>query len=157
MTTKATCTADCYATDKDDHWSYCAMAHDYITTAEDVALARQIRMKWAERTGNHEAARLQAYGITARAAQLGLEPPPDGPGPRDGHWVGAWSRCRCTGSARESATILSDIRQLEGLGDGGWQLGAGAAHHADRVCLRVHPDAGGEFPSRCPGGAAASA
>jgi hypothetical protein len=76
-TTNPKCTANCDS-DGPDHWSYCAVSWSHLQGADDIAKMRQILMLWNQ--GDEKTKRM-AYGITARAAQLGLEPPPDSPLP----------------------------------------------------------------------------
>ncbi len=44
-------------------------------TAEDVAAARLVLMRWIEHTGNTDHGARMAARITARAVELGLEEP----------------------------------------------------------------------------------
>ena len=44
-------------------------------TADDIASARQILMRWTQHTGNTEDSQRMADRITARAIKLGLEQP----------------------------------------------------------------------------------
>lgn len=46
-----------------------------MRTAGDIAMARQVLMKWAEQTGHADEACRMAERITARAVELGLEKP----------------------------------------------------------------------------------
>jgi hypothetical protein len=49
--------------------------YDGMHTAEDVAAARLVLMRWIERTGNADEGGQMAERITVRAVELGLEEP----------------------------------------------------------------------------------
>jgi hypothetical protein len=53
------------------------IADDYdwsdVTTAEDVAVAREMLMVWSEHTGDLDATAGMSDALTARAVELGLE------------------------------------------------------------------------------------
>jgi hypothetical protein len=46
-----------------------------LDTAEDIAKACEVLMRWIEQTGDEDAGCRMAEAITARAVELGLETP----------------------------------------------------------------------------------